>query len=544
MRAGNIIKRTVLTAAALGAAFVGGVAYPTLHAAHDMGAFRTAVGLVPSQVGAALFTAARGQDNTPSPSDVYADVLTTLQNNYYGLKDYGGQYGGTGITLGAGKGDQVSVTKIDPNSPARQAGIQVGDAIETLDGKPVTATPEIDLNTMLWGAPGSTVALTVSRAGAAQPVPITIKRALLPKQIDATQMTYNGIRGMMGSLKDRYTRFMDPTAYKAMMEENQGEFVGIGAELSTNKAKQVYVVKVLPKSPAMKANVMAGDIILRVDGHSTFKKPDTDVVKLIHGEPNTKVTLTVLRKTDTKTIVIPRGVVKQEIVQHAMIDPVRKIGYISLLQFNEESDTQVTQALRDLQGQGMRGLVFDLRGNPGGLLDQAQMVASRFIEKGPIVWIKSRSETMQTMENLPVDPSLHQGLKQFPLVVLVDGGSASASEIVSGAIKDTHSGVLVGEKTFGKGLVQTIMPLADRSAVAITTQHYFTAAKNDINHKGIMPNIVVKFTDDQTRKHYAYQRDHPDAFYDLKNDPQLQRGVQELEQGKQFASATPRNWPN
>ncbi len=544
MRAGNIIKRTVLTAAALGAAFVGGVAYPTLHAAHDMGAFRTAVGLVPSQVGAALFTAARGQDNTPSPSDVYADVLTTLQNNYYGLKDYGGQYGGTGITLGAGKGDQVSVTKIDPNSPAQQAGIQVGDAIETLDGKPVTSTPEIDLNTMLWGAPGSTIALTVSRAGAAQAVPITIKRALLPREIDATQMTYNGIRGMMGSLKDRYTRFMDPTAYKAMMEENQGEFVGIGAELSTNKAKQVYVVKVLPKSPAMKANVMAGDIILRVDGHSTFKKPDTDVVKLIHGEPNTKVTLTVLRKTDTKTIVIPRGVVKQEIVQHAMIDPVRKIGYISLLQFNEESDTQVTQALRDLQGQGMRGLIFDLRGNPGGLLDQAQMVASRFIEKGPIVWIKSRSETMQTMENLPVDPSLHQGLKQFPLVVLVDGGSASASEIVSGAIKDTHSGVLVGEKTFGKGLVQTIMPLADRSAVAITTQHYFTAAKNDINHKGIMPNIVVKFTDDQTRKHYAYQRDHPDAFYDLKNDPQLQRGVQELEQGKQFASATPRNWPN
>lgn len=544
MRAGNIIKRTVLTAAALGAAFVGGVAYPTLHAAHDMGALRTAVGLVPSEVGAALFTAARGQDNSPSPSDVYADVLTTLQNNYYGLKDYGGQYGGTGITLGAAKGDQLSVTKIDPNSPARQAGMQVGDVIETLDGKPVGAMPEIDLNTMLWGAPGSIVALTVSRDGAAQAVPITIKRALLPREIDATQMTYNGIRGMMGSLKDRYTRFMDPTAYKAMMEENQGEFVGIGAELSTNKAKQVYVVKVLLKSPAMKANVMAGDIILRVDGHSTFKKPDTDVVKLIHGEPNTKVTLTVLRKTDTKTIVIPRGVVKQEIVQHAMIDPVRKIGYITLLQFNEESDTQVTQALRDLQGQGMRGLIFDLRGNPGGLLDQAQMVASRFIEKGPIVWIKSRSETMQSMENLPVDPSLHQGLKQFPLVVLVDGGSASASEIVSGAIKDTHSGVLVGEKTFGKGLVQTIMPLADRSAVAITTQHYFTAAKNDINHKGIMPNIVVKFTDDQTRKHYAYQRDHPDAFYDLKNDPQLQRGVQELEQGKQFASATPRNWPN
>ena len=544
MRAGKIIKRTAITAAVVGAAFVGGVAYPSLHAAHDMGALRTAVGLLPSQVGAALFTAARGQDNSPSPSDVYADVLTTLKNNYYGLKDYGGQYGGTGITLGAAKGDQLSVTKLDPNSPARLAGVQVGDVIETLDGKPAASLPEIDLNTMLWGAPGTTVNLMVTHGGAGSPVPVSIKRALLPKEIDTTQMTYNGIRGMMGSLKDRYTRFMDPAAYKAMMEDNQGEFVGIGAVLGTNKANQVYVVKVLPKGPAMKAKVMAGDIILRVDGHSALKKPDTDVVKLIRGEPNTKVTLTVLRKTSTETIVIPRGVVKQEIVQHAMIDPVRKIGYISLLQFNEESDTQVTAALHDLQAQGMRGLIFDLRGNPGGLLDQAQMVASRFIERGPIVWIKSRSETLQTMENLPVDPSLHQGLKQFPLVVLVDGGSASASEIVSGAIKDTHSGILVGEKTFGKGLVQTIMPLADKSAVAITTQHYFTAHKNDINHKGVLPDIVVKFTDDQTRKHYAFQRDHPDAFYDLKNDPQLQRGVQELEQGKQFASAVPRSWPN
>ncbi len=544
MRAGKLIKRTAITAAVMGAAFVGGVAYPGLHAARDMGALRTAVELVPSQVGAALFTAARGQDNTPLPADVYADVLTTLRNNYYGLKDYGGQYGGTGITLGAAKGDQLSVTKLDPHSPAQQAGVQVGDVIETIDGKSATGLQQIDLDTLLWGMPGTSVALTVTRAGAAQPVAVSIKRALLPKEIDTTQMTYNGIRGMMGALKDRYTRFMDPAAYKSMMEDNQGEFVGIGAVLGTNKANQVYVVKVLPKGPAMKANVMAGDIILRVDGHSALKKPDTDVVKLIRGEPNTKVTLTVLRRAATKTIVIPRGVVKQEIVQHAMIDPVRKIGYISLLQFNEESDTQVTLALHDLQNQGMRGLIFDLRGNPGGLLDQAQQVASRFIERGPVVWIKSRSETLQTMENLPVDQSLHQGLKQFPLVVLVDGGSASASEIVSGAIKDTHSGILVGEKTFGKGLVQTIMPLADKSAIAITTQHYYTAGKNDINHKGILPNIVVKFTDDQTRKHYAFQRDHPDAFYDLKNDPQLQRGVQELEQGKQFASAVPRAWPN
>ena len=268
---------------------------------------------------------------------------------------------------------------------------------------------------------------------------------------------------------------------------------------------------------------------------------DTDVVKLIRGEPNTKVTLTMLRKSAPKPVLITitRDVVQQEVVEHAMIDPVRKIGYIQLSVFNEESDVQVGKALTDLQGQGMRGLVFDLRENPGGLLDIAREIASRFVSDGPIVWIKDRTETAATMEHLDVDPSQHRNHLKYPLVVLVNGNSASAAEIVSGAIKDTGAGVLVGERTFGKGLVQTIMSLPDGSAVAITTQHYYTARKNDINHKGIEPNIVVHYTDDDQRRMFAYQKDHPDAFYDLPYDPQLQRALAVERDQMRVASARP-----
>jgi carboxyl-terminal processing protease len=190
----------------------------------------------------------------------------------------------------------------------------------------------------------------------------------------------------------------------------------------------------------------------------------------------------------------------------------------------------------------MRGLIFDLRGNPGGLLDVAEQIASRFIPAGPIVWTRERSQTMDTMRHDDVITEIHRQHPHYPLVVLVDGGSASASEIVSGAIKDTEAGVLIGEKTYGKGVVQSILPLQDGSAARITTQHYYTAHKNDINHKGIEPNILVKFTDDQEREHADFERDHPGAFYDLQYDPQLRRGLDQLTKQLQVASSGPSPW--
>ena len=366
----------------------------------------------------------------------------------------------------------------------------------------------------------------------------TLKGNYYGKDIDTTQMTYNGIRGMVGAVHDRYTTFMDPKTYKTMEEDNLGQFVGIGAMLGTNKAQQVYVVKPLPGGPAIKAKVMAGDVILKVNGKSTLGITDADVVKLIRGPEDTRVTLTLLRKGVPHPVVIAmtRATVHQEVVEHAMIDPVRKIGYIKLTVFNEESDVQVGAALQDLEAKGMRGLVFDLRENPGGLLDIAQKIASRFIPDGPVLWMKDKSESLETMEHLDADPSQHSS-HRVPLVVLVNGDSASAAEIVSGAIKDTGSGILVGEKTFGKGVVQSILSLPDGSAVKITTQHYYTAHKNDINHKGIEPDIKVAIPDDNQRKEVAYYRTHPDALYDVQYDTQLQTGLAQMKQQLQVAKA-------
>lgn len=366
----------------------------------------------------------------------------------------------------------------------------------------------------------------------------TLRAGYYGKDIDPTQMTYNGIRGMVGATHDRYTTFWDPKTYKENEEENLGQFVGIGALLGPNKAQQIYVVKPLPGGPAIKAKVMAGDIILKVGSKSTLKMTDADVVKLIRGPEGTRVILTLLRKGVPHPVVISmiRATVHQEVVQHAMIDPVRKIGYIKLSVFNEESDAQIGSALQDLQAHGMRGLVFDLRENPGGLLDIAQKVASRFVPEGPVLWMKDKSESLETMDHLDADPSQHSA-RRFPLVVLVNGNSASAAEIVSGAIKDTSSGILVGEKTFGKGVVQSILSLSDGSAVKITTQHYYTAHKNDINHKGIEPDIKVTISDANQRKEAAFYRAHSEALYDTQYDTQLQTALLQMKQQLQVAKA-------
>ena len=343
--------------------------------------------------------------------------------------------------------------------------------------------------------------------------------------IDKTQITYNGIRGMMGSLHDKYTRFMDPAAFKEMNETTSGNFVGIGAVLGTNRLEQVFVVRVLPGGPAQKARILSGDVIVDVDGHDTRHMADSDVVKLIRGEPNTTVVIKVSRKGSASPIVlhIPRAIVHNEVVEHQMIDPTNKIGYISLAEFNEESDSQLHEALADLRAKGVKGLILDLRDNPGGLLDSAQRIASRFIPHGPVVWTRDRTGPRETTD---VIPGLYNSKDKLPLAVLVNGGSASAAEILSGSIKDTGAGTLVGEKTFGKGIVQEILRLPDGSAVAITIQHYYTTNYHDINHKGIEPDILVKFTDADQRKMFNYMRDHPDAIYDLPYDTQLQRALQ------------------
>ncbi|MDR3707722.1 MAG: S41 family peptidase [Capsulimonadaceae bacterium] len=367
----------------------------------------------------------------------------------------------------------------------------------------------------------------------------TVQAAYYGKAGSTRELTYSAIRGMMASLGDRYTRFLAPTEYSKMQEENQGEFVGIGAQLDENDKGQVFVVKPLPNSPALRAHLLTGDIIAKVNDKAVLGTDITKVVQMIRGEPRTKVDLTIIRKGLPKPLVVSiiRNYVHQEVVVSRMVDPQHKVGYIALAQFNEESDKQVNVAMNELRDQGMRGLIFDLRGNPGGLLNIAQDVASRFVTSGPIVWVKERGAQM---ESFNVEQSKHNH-PRYPLVVLVNSGSASASEITSGAVKDTHAGILIGERTFGKGLVQTIIPLPDRSAVAITTAHYYTPAKNDINHKGIDPDISVKLTDDDQRKMNDYSNNNPADPIDLKYDRQLQKAVAVMDD-KLADGAHPQPW--
>lgn len=313
------------------------------------------------------------------------------------------------------------------------------------------------------------------------------------KAVNERELTYDAIRGTLHALGDPFTRFMDPDSYKKMREENEGNFTGIGAQLDTNKNGDVFVKEPLPDTPAMRAGVKSNDVIIAVDDKPIKHLDIEDVVKLIRGRADTKVKLTVTRVGVKKPIdkYIVRQLVEFRMVRSRMADEKAKIGYVRLYQFNEKSDEQFDQSMSELEKNHIKGLIFDLRGNPGGLLNVAVDIGSRFLDSGPVVIIQERGGQKSPMY---VEEDKHNH-KRYPLAVLVDKSSASASEIVSGAIKDDGVGTLVGVTTFGKGRVQTILPLQDGSAVAITTAKYLTPNGTDIHKKGIAPDVKVVAAD-------------------------------------------------
>lgn len=314
-----------------------------------------------------------------------------------------------------------------------------------------------------------------------------------------TQLTYQAIHGMLKTLDDPYTRFLDPKAFRAMSEENHGEFVGIGAQLDNRPTKDGYIriFRPLANTPAERAGIKPFDVILKVDGVSTQHKEVDRVVQMIRGKANTPVKLTLRRKNVEKPIevTIIRKPVQFEIVGFEVKEG--NIGYISLNQFNELCDEKVGQALAALEREGIQGLILDLRSNPGGMLTSAQEIASRFVPAGkPVVHIVERGGRRNSLYAL----DSKQKHRRLPLVVLVNRMSASASEIVAGAVKDYKTGTVVGTRTFGKGLVQTVIQLSDGSAVAITTAKYLTPSFSDINPTkehpgGIVPDVIVDVTE-------------------------------------------------
>lgn len=361
--------------------------------------------------------------------------------------------------------------------------------------------------------------------------------------VDNTRLTHAAIDGMLSAIGDRYTEYYTPKDYAAMLAEQSGSFVGIGATLDSTQDRRVVIARPLDGSPAQRAGLRTGDVVVAVDNKPVSGLAVETVIERIRGDENTFVRLTINRAGKPIQFLLRREMVQSPVVEARMVDGKNKIGYISLTGFNEQADAQFDAALKRLERAGMDALIFDLRDNPGGLLDEAQNIASRFLPDGPVVWVREKNGQMSSLD---VDKAKHRGplsTGAYPVAVLVNEYSASASEIVAGAIQDGKAGVLVGKRTYGKGLVQTIIPLDDDSAVKITTQHYFTRDKHDINlHRdlngtpdkgvgGIVPDFPVEMTDADARRMHAAaitgNRDRDIAAEDAL-DLQLQKALSVL----------------
>jgi len=315
-------------------------------------------------------------------------------------------------------------------------------------------------------------------------------------------LVYGALKGMLNTL-DPHSEFMEPDKYKDLQNDTQGAFGGLGIVVSM-KDNFVTVVAPMEESPGFKAGILSGDRIIRIDGRSTEKMGLPDAVKTLRGEPGTDVTLTIFRPSSAqmKEFKLTRSVINVDMVKDINGKkefPLgeNKIGYVRLQQFGEKTSDDLERALNTLKREGMQGLVLDLRGNPGGLLDQAVDVCEKFLPRGQLV---VTTEGRNSAQNSARYANGHgDELKGLPVVVLVNFGSASASEIVAGCLQDLKRGIVLGEKTFGKGSVQSILPLQDGSALRLTTAKYYTPSHRVIHEEGITPDIVVPMTDEEYR---------------------------------------------
>ncbi|MBV8721176.1 MAG: S41 family peptidase [Candidatus Eremiobacteraeota bacterium] len=326
------------------------------------------------------------------------------------------------------------------------------------------------------------------------------------------QLSYIALDGMMKSVKDRYTVFLTPKEFAGLNQDlDGGDFGGTGIVIQVDdQTKQIVVENVVPNGPADKAGVQQDDLITTIDGAPTKGMSVQQASSKLRGKEGTNVTLGIAREgTQVSPVTITRAKIHQLSVYEKMLPG--KIGYVDVTVFGRDTGTELDTALDRLQQEGARALVLDLRDNGGGYLEAAVAVSSKFISSGPIVSVESRASNITTLE---ADDT---AITPVPLAVLVNGYTASASEITSGAIQDSGVGTIVGTKTFGKGVVQTIYPLPDGSAIKITTARYLTPRNRDINHLGITPDLVVS------------ENKHPQFGTPTKDD-QLAQALQLLDQ--------------
>ncbi len=318
---------------------------------------------------------------------------------------------------------------------------------------------------------------------------INLRKEFLAKKYSDNNEAYDAIRDMLSNLDDPYTRFLDPKEFNQMRIDTSGELTGVGIQIVKDKeSDSIVIVSPIEGTPAYEAGIKAKDKILSIDNVSTEGLNIEDAVKLIRGRRGTKVKLEILRNGNS----FYKSLLRERIELKSVTSKINEtkdgllIGYVRLKQFNANASREMKDTLKDLEIKKVSGYVLDLRSNPGGLLESSIDISRQFIDKGIIVSTLSKDGLRETKRGNG------KALTKKPLIVLVNEGSASASEIVSGAIRDNNRGKLVGKKTFGKGLVQSMRTLVDGSGLTVTVAKYLTPNGTDINKFGITPDIEVK----------------------------------------------------
>jgi len=365
-------------------------------------------------------------------------------------------------------------------------------------------------------------------------------------------LVYGALKGMLNTL-DPHSEFMEPDKYKDLQNDTQGTFGGLGIVVSM-KDNFVTVVAPMDDSPGFKAGIMSGDRIIRIEGKSTEKMSLQDAVKDLRGEPGTEVKISVFRPSSNQVeeFTLTRANISVDMIKdiHGKKEfPLgeSKIGYVRLVQFGEKTSGDLEQALTKLRKQGMQALILDLRWNPGGLLDQAVDVCEKFLPRGQLIVSTEGRNPAQNSRRFAKGAG--DELHGLPIVILVNLGSASASEIVAGCLQDLKRAIVLGEKTFGKGSVQSILPLQDGSALRLTTAKYYTPSHKVIHEEGITPDIIVPMTEIEDRD-IQLQR-APGGLESLSEkerdrvagalDPQLDRAMDLLKGITLFTERSP--WP-